>query len=205
MKHPRELDSELVDAYLARRALDYLVGFTLSPVLWRKLPGAQLGRPRAVGGAAHHLRARGRDRGLQAAANTGPSRRMLNDAAGDAVQGAPDRTSTARSSTSSTCRTRPAPPRPAVAKIMAGAPFEVASGRARSRRGAIRSPPFTTSTLQQEASRKLGLRRQPHACASPSSSTRASTSAARRSASSPICGPTASQLRRERSAAARRF
>src|SRR6266403_692703 len=39
-RHPREIDSELVDAYLARRALDYLVGFTLSPVLWRKLPGS---------------------------------------------------------------------------------------------------------------------------------------------------------------------
>src|SRR4029079_7996171 len=41
MKHPRAIDDALVDAYLARRALDYLVGFTLSPVLWRKLPGAR--------------------------------------------------------------------------------------------------------------------------------------------------------------------
>ena len=41
MKHPRSVDSNLVDAYLARRALDYLVGFTLSPVLWRKLPGSR--------------------------------------------------------------------------------------------------------------------------------------------------------------------
>ncbi len=41
MKEPREVDEALVDAYLARRALDYLVGFTLSPVLWRKLPGAK--------------------------------------------------------------------------------------------------------------------------------------------------------------------
>ena len=39
--HPRELDHELIEAYLARRALDYLVGFTLSPVLWRKLPGSR--------------------------------------------------------------------------------------------------------------------------------------------------------------------
>src|SRR5262245_56811787 len=38
-KSPRKIDEPLVDAYLARRALDYLVGFTLSPVLWRKLPG----------------------------------------------------------------------------------------------------------------------------------------------------------------------
>ena len=49
MKHPREIDAPLVDAYLARRALDYLVGFTLSPVLWRKLPGARsAGRVQSV-------------------------------------------------------------------------------------------------------------------------------------------------------------
>ncbi len=49
MKHPRQIDMELVDAYLARRALDYLVGFTLSPVLWRKLPGSRsAGRVQSV-------------------------------------------------------------------------------------------------------------------------------------------------------------
>ena len=49
MRHPRAIDQELVDAYLARRALDYLVGFTLSPVLWRKLPGARsAGRVQSV-------------------------------------------------------------------------------------------------------------------------------------------------------------
>src|SRR3954454_6932779 len=49
MKHPRAIDGALVDAYLARRALDYLVGFTLSPVLWRKLPGARsAGRVQSV-------------------------------------------------------------------------------------------------------------------------------------------------------------
>jgi len=47
--HPREINAELVDAYMARRALDYLVGFTLSPVLWRKLPGARsAGRVQSV-------------------------------------------------------------------------------------------------------------------------------------------------------------
>ena len=47
--HPRAINEELVDAYLARRALDYLVGFTLSPVLWRKLPGAKsAGRVQSV-------------------------------------------------------------------------------------------------------------------------------------------------------------
>src|SRR3989440_7434020 len=49
MRHPRTIDGSLVDAYLARRALDYLVGFTLSPVLWRKLPGARsAGRVQSV-------------------------------------------------------------------------------------------------------------------------------------------------------------
>jgi DNA topoisomerase-1 len=49
MAHPRELDQPLIDAYLARRALDYLFGFTLSPVLWRKLPGAKsAGRVQSV-------------------------------------------------------------------------------------------------------------------------------------------------------------
>jgi DNA topoisomerase-1 len=49
MKHPRTIDKALVDAYLARRALDYLVGFTLSPVLWRKLPGSRsAGRVQSV-------------------------------------------------------------------------------------------------------------------------------------------------------------
>ncbi|MDB5317604.1 MAG: topoisomerase [Rhodospirillales bacterium] len=47
--HPRELDAPLIDAYLARRALDYLVGYTLSPVLWRKLPGSKsAGRVQSV-------------------------------------------------------------------------------------------------------------------------------------------------------------
>ena len=49
MSHPRDVDMELVEAYLARRALDYLVGFNLSPVLWRKLPGAKsAGRVQSV-------------------------------------------------------------------------------------------------------------------------------------------------------------
>jgi DNA topoisomerase-1 len=49
MRNPRGLDEDLIDAYKARRALDYLVGFTLSPILWRKLPGARsAGRVQSV-------------------------------------------------------------------------------------------------------------------------------------------------------------
>lgn len=49
MAQPRDLDTPLIEAYLARRALDYLVGFTLSPVLWRKLPGSRsAGRVQSV-------------------------------------------------------------------------------------------------------------------------------------------------------------
>ena len=55
LANPRELNQELIDAYLARRALDYLVGFSLSPVLWRKPPLA-LSRPRPVSRIAINLR-----------------------------------------------------------------------------------------------------------------------------------------------------
>ena len=49
IKNPRQIDNDLVSAYMARRALDYLVGFTLSPVLWRKLPGSKsAGRVQSV-------------------------------------------------------------------------------------------------------------------------------------------------------------
>ena len=49
MQKPRQINNELVEAYLARRALDYLVGFSISPVLWRKLPGAKsAGRVQSV-------------------------------------------------------------------------------------------------------------------------------------------------------------
>lgn len=49
VEHPRELDQDLIEAYMARRALDYLVGFNLSPVLWRKLPGSKsAGRVQSV-------------------------------------------------------------------------------------------------------------------------------------------------------------
>ena len=49
MKSPRDINSELVEAYLARRALDHLIGFSISPILWRKLPGSKsAGRVQSV-------------------------------------------------------------------------------------------------------------------------------------------------------------
>ncbi len=70
--HPRELDQPLIEAYMARRALDYLVGFTLSPVLWRKLPGSRSAGRVPVRGVAPDLRPRGRNRGV-------PGARVLDD------------------------------------------------------------------------------------------------------------------------------
>ena len=98
MRHPREIDAPLVDAYLARRALDYLVGFTLSPVLWRKLPGARsAGRVQSVAlrlvcdreAEIEAFKARGilDDRG-----------RCSRTAKGEDVPGPPRSPSTARSS-----------------------------------------------------------------------------------------------------------
>ncbi len=71
MRQPRQIDQALVDAYLARRALDYLVGFNLSPVLWRKLPAparpAACSRWRCASSASASARSRSSSRG-----NTGP-------------------------------------------------------------------------------------------------------------------------------------
>jgi len=150
MRNPREIDQPLVDAYLARRALDYLVGFTLSPVLWRKLPGSRsAGRVQSVAlrlicereseierfaareywsVAADFLTPKGATLG---AALTHLDGRKLDkfDLNTEALA------------------------RDAEAKAKA-ASYTVASvERKRAKRNPF--PPFTTSTLQQEASRKL--------------------------------------------------
>ena len=67
MRHPRAIDGPLVNAYLARRALDYLVGFTLSPGAVAEIAGRPLRRPRAIGGAEAGLRPRARDREIPGA------------------------------------------------------------------------------------------------------------------------------------------
>ena len=153
MRNPREIDEALVDAYRARRALDYLVGFNLSPVLWRKLPGARsAGRVQSVV-VAHRLRPRARDRKVRCA-------RILVDRRpfADRSEGALHRAAGRRR------RQEDQPARHRLGR--GGRSFQDArSSRRSSRSPAIESkpvkrhpyPPFTTSTLQQEASRKLGL------------------------------------------------
>jgi DNA topoisomerase-1 len=152
MRHPRAIDGPLVSAYLARRALDYLVGFTLSPVLWRKLPGARsAGRVQSV---ALRLVC---DRELEiekfraqeywsilaklATAKNETFQARLVAADGKKLDkfDIPDQATAER-----------------LKAALEGGRFKVASVESKAQR---RHPaaPFTTSTLQQEASRKLGF------------------------------------------------
>ncbi len=153
MKNPRDLDDDLVNAYMARRALDFLVGFTLSPVLWRKLPGSKsAGRVQSVA-----LR-------LICERETEIERFKAQeywtvDAEFTTPAGAPftarlthldgtklDKFSLGTKAAADT----------AVATINGGDPYKVISvEKKRTKRNPM--PPFTTSTLQQEASRKLGF------------------------------------------------
>ncbi len=148
--NPRELNQELVEAYLARRALDYLVGFTLSPILWRKLPGSRsAGRVQSVALRLICQRESEIERfvpqeywSIEAACLTADSKAfsarvnawqgkrldrlgITNKAMADEIVGALD-----------------------------GAALTIASVEKRQVRRNP-PPPFTTSTLQQEASRKL--------------------------------------------------
>jgi len=154
MANPRQLDMELVEAYLARRALDYLVGFTLSPVLWRKLPGARsAGRVQSV---ALRIVV---DREMEIEkfkpqeywsieadlnADSPPFTARLVKHAGKRVQ----RLDIKDEATASAAR----------AAIQAG-DFTINSIEKKPVRRNP-APPFTTSTLQQEAARKLGFTAQ---------------------------------------------
>jgi len=152
MAHPRQVDMPLVEAYLARRALDYLVGFNLSPVLWRKLPGARsAGRVQSVclrlvvereleieafrarefwTVTARLLTPRGQEYEARLTVLGGQRLDKFDiptaEAAEIAVQAVTSRTLTVQSVEA----------RPAIRN-----PY----------------PPFMTSTLQQEASRKFGM------------------------------------------------
>src|SRR5580700_2797214 len=152
MRNPRRIDQALVDAYLARRALDYLVGFTLSPVLWRKLPGARsAGRVQSV---ALRLVC---DRELESERFVAREYWSLvatlatpRDETFEARLIGADGRKIARLDIGTGAEAE------AFKKALESAAFTVVSVEAKP---AKRNPPppFTTSTLQQEASRKLGF------------------------------------------------
>ena len=152
LAHPRDLDQPLIEAYLARRALDYLVGFTLSPVLWRKLPGSRsAGRVQSV---ALRLVCE-REAEIEIFK---PREYWTVEAAMATPAGAPF---TARLTHLDGRKLDQfdlgdeAAAHRAKAAVEAGR-FSVGSvERRRVKRNP--PPPFTTSTLQQEASRKLGM------------------------------------------------
>ena len=152
-RKPRDIDIELVDAYLARRALDYLVGFTLSPVLWRKLPGSRsAGRVQSV--ALRLICERESEIEAFKTREYWTVDVEFRTEAGERF--------TARLSHLDGKRLdrydldNEAKARAAAAAILAAAGFDVAAiERRQTRRNPF--PPFTTSTLQQEASRKLGF------------------------------------------------
>jgi len=149
--HPRQINKELVDAYLARRALDYLVGFTLSPVLWRKLPGARsAGRVQSV--ALRLIVEREQEiEAFRAQEYWSIDADLLAEAGGF----------TARliqldgKKIEKLSLANQAEAERAVAAISAQA-FSVGSVEAKPVKRNP-APPFKTSTLQQEASRKLGF------------------------------------------------
>ncbi len=152
MAKPRNLDTPLIDAYLARRALDYLVGFTLSPVLWRKLPGAKsAGRVQSV--ALRIIVDREREIEAFKSQEYWTVEGTFETAGGQAF--------TARlvgwqgKKLDKFSLNNAALANEAKADTAAG-DYHVASV---DKKPVTRNPyaPFTTSTLQQEASRKLGL------------------------------------------------
>lgn len=152
MRRPRQVDAALVDAYLARRALDYLVGFTLSPVLWRKLPGARsAGRVQSVAlrlicdreleieafkteeyWTIDGVFSNGAGESFTARLNSIGGKRLGKLAIGNETE----------------ART--------IESVLAGSRFSVDAVESKpAKRHPY--PPFRTATLQQEASRKLGF------------------------------------------------
>ena len=151
MKAPRALDEDLIDAYRARRALDYLVGFTLSPVLWRKLPGAKsAGRVQSV--ALRIIVERERE----IEAFTPQEYWSVTADLEQAGQGFEARLVRWRGEKIDRLTIGKEGDALAAKADVENGRFTVASVETKP---ASRNPPppFTTSTLQQEASRKLGL------------------------------------------------
>ncbi|MDW6022784.1 type I DNA topoisomerase [Mesorhizobium sp. BAC0120] len=152
MANPRQIDAPLVDAYLARRALDYLVGFTLSPVLWRKLPGARsAGRVqsvalRLVSDREAEIERFVRQEYWQIAALLSTPRHDQFEARLTAFDG--KKLQKLDISTKEQADD--------IVAMLDGATFRVASVEAKPTKRNP-GPPFTTSTLQQAASSNLGF------------------------------------------------
>ncbi len=152
MAHPREIDMPLVSAYLARRALDYLVGFNLSPVLWRKLPGARsAGRVQSVAlrlicDREEEIEAFRTDEYWTIEAVLATAKKEEFTARLTAVAGTTLKKLDLKNETTAV----------AIKAAIEGGDFKVVSVE---KKAAKRNPypPFTTSTLQMDASRKLGF------------------------------------------------
>ncbi|UVK36720.1 type I DNA topoisomerase [Mesorhizobium sp. AR10] len=152
MANPRQIDGPLVDAYLARRALDYLVGFTLSPVLWRKLPGARsAGRVQSVAlrlvcDRESEIERFVREEYWQIAAILGTPRKENFEARLTAF----DRKKLQKLDISNKAQADD------IKAMLDGATFKAVSVEAKPTKRNP-GPPFTTSTLQQAASSRLGF------------------------------------------------
>ncbi len=152
LKEPRDIDEALVEAYLARRALDYLVGFTLSPVLWRKLPGARsAGRVQSV--ALRLVCDREEEIEAFQKEEYWSIEALLAKESGEQVR---SRLVAIDSKTLKKLDIKDGRTANAIKDAIAGGRFTVKDVEKKAVR---RHPaaPFTTSTLQQEASRKLGF------------------------------------------------
>jgi DNA topoisomerase-1 len=151
MANPRQIDMELVEAYLARRALDYLVGFTLSPVLWRKLPGSRsAGRVQSV---ALRLVV---DREIEIEKFRAQEYWTVE---ADVNAGGPQflaRLTKHEGKKLTKFDLNTEALAFAARSAVEGGTFKVTSVEKKPARR-FPAPPFTTSTLQQEASRKLGF------------------------------------------------
>ena len=152
MANPRQIDAPLVDAYLARRALDYLVGFTLSPVLWRKLPGARsAGRVQSVAlrlvcDRESEIERFVREEYWQVAALLGTPRNDSFTARLTGFEGKKlGKLDIANKAQADDIRV-----------MLEGASFKALSVDAKPTKRNP-GPPFTTSTLQQAASSRLGF------------------------------------------------
>jgi DNA topoisomerase-1 len=152
LKEPRQIDTPLVSAYLARRALDYLVGFTLSPVLWRKLPGARsAGRVQSV---ALRLIC---EREVQIEAFKSDEYWTIEAVlATEKGEEFPARLNAIAGTTLKKLDIKDATTATAIKAAIEKGEFRVASVE---KKAVKRNPfaPFATSTLQMDASRKLGF------------------------------------------------